>query len=78
MIYFSDDDGDGQFEKNAAIVIDDPRAAAAVFNQPVQAGQRVNLRVFANGKSRVRDYEVFLVKRGRALGQYEALVTSNR
>lgn len=77
VIYLTDDDNDGLFEKNPAIVIDDTRAAAALFNQPVEAGQRVNLRIFANGKSRVRDFEVFLVKRGRALGQYEFLKTSN-
>lgn len=75
VIFFSFEDG--QVRRNAATVIDDVNAAAELSGHPIEPGQRVNLRISANGRSRTRDYEVFLVKRGREVGQYEALTTSN-
>lgn len=78
VIYFTDDNRDGLFEKNLAFVIDDVNATAVINGTSLQVGNLVNLKVEPSASaSQTQSYRVFSVKRGRSIGQYEALTTSN-
>lgn len=82
VVYFTDVDNDGFFEKNIALVADDTNATARISPDAPPFGQVINLWVFpseeavlAGGTSQV--YFIRRVTRGRFVGEYEALVTSN-
>ena len=78
LIYFTDDDLDGRFEKNWAKVGDDVNATAELNGTAIMPGHLVNIWVFPNGKSRISTpYFIRNVKRGRALNQYVPLSTAN-
>lgn len=78
VIYFTDDNGDGFFEKNLAFVTDDINAVSRITNEPISFGNRINLFVVPSGEtSRASPYVVRSATRGRRLGQYEALANAN-
>lgn len=78
VIFVTDDDGDGFFEKNVAIVTDNILATAAANGTELEVGNLVNLWVFPSAlSSKTQPYTVRSAKRGRSLGQYEALANSN-
>lgn len=77
VIYFTDDDADGFFEKNPAIVADDINSTAKI-NGSITHGNLVNLWVFPSAStSRASPFLIRNAKRGRSIGQYEALANSN-
>lgn len=77
VIYFTDDNADGFFEKNPALVADDINSTAAI-NGSLTHGNLVNLWVFPSAStSRASPFLVRNAKRGRIIGQYEALANAN-
>ncbi len=86
VIYFSDFNGDGFFERNVGVVADDVPTTARLNGQPVTPGQKVNLWVFPSASTPQGDnsivlqpapYLLYNVPRGRFAGHYESLQTSN-
>jgi hypothetical protein len=78
VIYFTDANADGFFERNVALVADDVNAVGRLNGTGVQFGNRVNLWVFPSEESGIAEpYFVDDAERGRSIGEYEALVTSN-
>jgi len=82
VVFFTDVNNDGFFEKNIALVADDTNATARITPEAPPFGQPINLWVFpseeavlAGGAS--QPYFVRRATRGRFVGEYEALVTSN-
>lgn len=78
VIFVTDYNNDGFFEKNVAFVADDVNATAAINGTPLQVGNLVNLWVFPSASTGfTAPYRVYSVKRGRRVGEYEALVNAN-
>lgn len=82
VIYFTDNDRDGFFEKNVALVADDVNTVGRLNGTGVVFGNRVNLWVFPSedatkGAQGRAPFFVQDVERGRSVGEYEALQTSN-
>jgi hypothetical protein len=82
VIYFTDADADGFFEKNVALVADDVNAVGRLNGTGVEVGHKVNLWVFpaedaTKGHGIRNPYFVENATRGRSLGEYEALANAN-
>jgi hypothetical protein len=84
VVFYTDHDFDGLYEKSPGIVVDDPSAYARLTNEGiVQPGHVVNLYVVpsqeamrAAGEDLIPFYS-FGAHRGRHIGGYESLSASN-
>lgn len=82
VIFFTDSDGDGFFERNVALVADDVSTVGRLNGTGVVFGNRVNLWVLPSEdatKGLPSRMPLFVpdVERGRSVNEYEVLATSN-
>lgn len=82
VIFLTDHNGDGFFERSPALVADDTNATARISPGAQPFGQPVNLWVYPSEESILaggpdQPFLVRRVLRGRFINHYEALITTN-